>query len=167
MESVARLRPARHWAGVAWVEAGIAKADVDGGRSWPKRRPNSGRETLFTNWSGTLEMSDFRKCMSAWFNCKFGFTVVSQFIEENRTHGPGRTRRGNLKQPKAATVQECHVYFCPKRIRHWIGFVCNAQLCFKCCIFMVKYVNRHCLGGTNNHCSTASVQCVWYDVGVA
>ena len=30
-----------------------------------------------------------------------------------------------------------------------------------------KYVNRHCLGGTNNHCSTASVQCVWYNVGVA
>ena len=31
----------------------------------------------------------------------------------------------------------------------------------------VQYVNRHCLGGTNNHCSTASVQCVWYNVGVA
>ena len=30
-----------------------------------------------------------------------------------------------------------------------------------------EYVNRHCLGGTNNHCSTTSVQCVWYNVGVA
>ena len=34
-------------------------------------------------------------------------------------------------------------------------------------VVYAQYVNRHCLGGTNNPCSTTSLQCVWYNVGVA